>query len=87
MQKQRRNSKEKGVQDGAESWVPLKGYTEQYFRDFLLELCPTLQVEDGTFRLNTRFLEHALLPHHKAIRRKLDSLQPSTQILPIRTLP
>ena len=75
------------MQDRGESWVPLKGYTVQYFRDFLLELCPTLQVEGDKFRLNTSFLEHTLLPHHRAIRRKLHSLQPSTQILPIKTLP
>ena len=42
------------------------------------------QVEDGNFRLSTRFLDTTLLPHYQPIRRKPHTLQPSPQILPIK---
>ena len=42
------------------------------------------QVEDGNFRLNTRFLEHSSVASPPANQKKKESqtLQPSPQMLP-----
>ena len=55
------------------------------FEFFYRTGAPT-QVEDGDFRLNTRFLEHssvASLPtNQKKEKRRSQTLQPSPQMLP-----
>ena len=39
-------------------------------------------MEDGNFRLSTRFLEHRPVASHQPIRTKSHTLQPSPQIVP-----
>ena len=74
-------------------WYSLE--TGSYF--LLKEICITMsfefyrtgaptQVEDGNFRLNTRFLEHSSVAsppaNQKKKKKKSQTLQPSPQMLP-----
>ena len=66
------------------SWFLLKEICLTMSFEFYRTGAPT-QVEDGSFRLNTRFVEHSLLLHHQPIKKKKkksQSPQPSPQMLP-----
>ena len=51
------------------------------FEFFYRTGAPT-QVEDGNFRLNTRFLEHSSVASPPTNQKKSQTLQPSPQMLP-----
>ena len=69
------------------SWFLLKKKKKKkkhnnVFEFFYRTGAPT-QVEDGNFRLNTRFLEHSSVPSPPTNqKKKSQTLQPSPQMLP-----
>ena len=64
------------------SWFLLKKICiKNVFEFFYRTGAPTL-VEDGNFRLNTRFLEHSSVASPPTNQKKSQTLQPSPQMLP-----
>lgn len=86
MQKQRRSNQGTIEQPWGRVPVPSQGiYISNIFEFFSRNWGPT-QVKDGHFRLSTRFLGLALLPHHQPTKRKSHPLHHLPQILPVKKL-
>ena len=87
MQKQGRNSQEKIVQPWGRVLVPPQGMCLTIPLSYSAGNKAPTQVEDGDFRLNTRFLDHHPVTSPPTNQKKVTTLQPSPQILPIKTSP
>ena len=72
---------------GLASWFRLKGNAEQYFWVLLWEIRPPTRRRMVTSVGAQESYSSSLLPHYQLIRRKPHTLQPSLQILPIKTSP
>ena len=69
------------------SWFLLKEIYITMSFEFFYRTGAATQVEDGKFRLNTRFLEHSSVPsppanQKKKKKEKSQTLQPSPRMLP-----
>ena len=62
--------------------VPTQRNMHNNVFEFYYKTGAPIQVEDGTFRLNTRFLEHSSVASPPTNPKGSQTLQPSPQMLP-----